>query len=436
MPKIKKNKKLTSVKQNRIDLIKSVKGMPDILPKDESWWKWIIQTGQLVSELHDFHFIETPILEPAALFESAVGTSTDIIEKEMYAFKTKGGDRVALRPEGTAPVVRSYIEHHLGYFASPLKVFYYGPMFRYDRPQAGRERQFHQFGFEILSDNDPIYDGETILVVLDFLKSLKFKNLSIKINTIGCKVCRSNYKEKIKSYYQSVKAKLCRDCERRLEKNPLRILDCKNENCISLRSNAPIFLDYLCQNCNNHFKTVLELIEDNNVPYEPDPYLVRGLDYYNRTVFEIFSSDFKWALAGGGRYDYLSEMLGGRSIPGVGVALGIERLIEALKLQQITPHLKSKPSLFFAAVGDQAKKSSLRLINELRLNGIVVVEALGKKSLRAQMKIADRFKMPLALIFGQKEVFEKTVIMRDMGTGAQENIVLSKLVEEVKKRIK
>ncbi|MDI6820704.1 MAG: histidine--tRNA ligase [Patescibacteria group bacterium] len=436
MPKTKKNKKTILTKSNKFDLLKSVKGMPDILPKDGAWWKSIIQTGQSVSELHDFHFIETPILEPATLFELAVGASTDIIEKEMYVFKTKGGDRVALRPEGTAPVVRSYIEHHLGYFASPLKVYYYGPMFRYGRPQAGRERQFHQFGFEILSDNDPVYDGEIILVALEFLKSLKFKNLSLKINTIGCKICRSNYREKLRKYYQDIKSKLCCDCERRLEKNPFRLLDCKNENCMPLRNNAPIILDYLCQNCNNHFKTVLELIEDNNISYEPDPYLVRGLDYYNRTVFEIYSLDFKWALAGGGRYDYLSEMLGGRCIPGVGVAIGIERLIETMKLQQMTPHLKLKPRLLFAAVGDQAKKASLRLMNELRSNGIVVIEALGKKSLRAQMKIADKFKVPLVLIFGQKEFFEKTIIVRDMKTGAQESIILSKLVEEVKKRIK
>jgi len=423
MPKDKKNKKVILTKSDKFDSLKSIRGLSDILPKDEGWWKWVIQIGQSISELNDFHFIETPILEPAALFEQAVGMTSDIVEKEMYVFKTKGGERVALRPEGTTPVMRSYIEHHLGYFSSPLKVYYYGPMFRYGRPQAGRERQFHQFGFEILGDNDPVYDGEIILVALEFLKSFKLKNLLLKINTIGCKICRSNYREKLKNYYQSVKSKLCDDCERRLEKNPFRLLDCKNESCIALRNNAPIILDYLCQNCNNHFKTIFELLEDNNIVYESDPYLVRGLDYYNRTVFEIYSSDSKLALAGGGRYDYLSEMLGGRSIPGVGVAIGIERLIEAMKAQQIIPHLKLKPRLFFAAVGDQAKKASLHLMNELRSSGIVVIEALGKKSLRAQMKIADKFQVPLVLIFGQKEFFEKTIIVRDMETGAQESVI-------------
>ena len=435
MKSINKKSSKKNVRSAKMQTYQSVKGINDILPKDQGWWKTIWQVGHNVSETHDFYYIETPILEPAGLFEAGVGEGTDIVEKQMYVFKTKGGERVALRPEGTSPVMRSYLEHHLGYFLSPLKVFYYGPMFRYERPQAGRERGFHQWGFEILGDGDPVYDGEIILAALSFLKALKLKDLKLKINTIGCRVCRPTYRQRLKEYYCHHKTKLCRDCNNRYDKNPLRLLDCKEPGCQELKAKAPIILDYLCQNCNNHFKTVLELIEDNNVVYEPDPYLVRGLDYYNRTVFEFFSGKADFAIAAGGRYDYLSEMLGGRLMPSVGVALGIERIIQVMKLEEIPPHPKSKNKVFFAAIGEQAKKSSLKLMEELRTNNLAVAESLGKQSLKAQLKIADKIGAPLALLFGQKEVFDGTIIIRDMKTGAQETIVLDRLVEEVKRRL-
>lgn len=429
IPKTKKTEKT-----QRPQAFQTVKGMSDILPKDEAWWKFVEQMSASVAELHDLHLIQTPMLEEAALFERGVGGDTDIVEKQMYTFKTKGSDRVALRPEGTAPVMRSYLEHHLGYFASPLKVYYFGPMFRYERPQADRERQFHQWGAEIIGDNDPFYDAEVIAISLDFLKALKLKDIKVKINTIGCRVCRPTYRERLRQFYSREKSKVCRDCERRFEKNPLRLLDCEEENCKTLKSKAPIILDYLCQNCNNHFKSVLELIEDNGILYEPDPYLVRGLDYYNRTVFELYVPHVQSALGGGGRYDYLAELLGGRQIPGMGVAMGIERVISAMRAQGVVPHLRKRQAVFFAAVGEQAKKASLRLMEELRAGGIAVIEAVGKKSLRAQLKVADKFKAPLSLLFGQKEVFEKTVIVRDMKTGAQETVLIDKVVEEVKKR--
>lgn len=414
----------------------SVRGMSDILPKDQNYWKAIYEAGKNISELHDFYFIETPILEPAALFEAAVGDATDIVEKQMYVFKTRGGDRVALRPEGTAPIMRSYLEHHLGYFSSPLKVYYYGPMFRHEKPQAGRERELHQWGFEVIGDNDPVYDAAVILASFGILQTLKFKDIILKINSIGCRVCRPNYRQKLKDYYRIHKSKLCADCERRYEKNPLRLLDCKEPDCRVLKEKAPIILDYLCSACNTHFRNVLELIEDNGVPYDPDPYLVRGLDYYSRTVFEIFSQSSDFALGGGGRYDYLSEFLGGRPIPSVGVALGLDRIVLAMKNQEIVPIFKAKSKIFFAAVGDQAKKSSLRLMNQLRASGIQVSESLGKKSLKSQLKIANKLNAPLVILYGQKEVFEKTIIIRDMKTGAQENVILDKMVEEVKRRLR
>lgn len=410
--------------------------MNDILPKDQIWWDLINQAGRQVSELRDLHFIETPILEPVGLFEAGIGAVTDIVEKEMFVFKTKGGDEVALRPENTAPIMRSYLQHQLGYFSSPLKVFYSGPFFRYERPQAGRERQFHQWGFEIIGDGDPVYDAEIILASLAMFNELKLKGVQVKINTIGCRVCRPTYRQKLKDYYRFRKSKLCKDCQRRYDKNIFRLLDCKEEGCRKIRENAPIILDHLCQNCNNHFKSVLEIIEDSGVAYEPDPYLVRGLDYYNRTVFEFYHPSSSSELGGGGRYDYLAELLGGRLIPAVGSALGVERIIEAMKAQNINPNAKLKPKTFFVAIGDQAKKSSSRLMGQLRQAGLIVGEALGKKSLKAQLKTADRIKAKLALIFGQKEVFEGTVIVRDMETGAQETVILDKMIEEVKKRLK
>ena len=418
-------------------MFQSVRGMADILPKDQAWWKAIFDVGWTISELHDFCFIETPIVEQVGLFEAGVGKTTDIVEKEMYVFRTKGGEKVALRPEGTAPVMRSYLEHHLGYFSSPLKAFYYGPMFRYERPQKSRYRQHHQWGFEIIGDSDAVYDVQIILVMLEFLRALGFKEPALKINTIGCRICRPNYRNKLKEYYRYRKTKLCRDCVRRYDQNILRLLDCKQPECRELRENAPIILDYLCNSCNNHFRSVLELVEDNDIAYVPDPYLVRGLDYYNKTVFEIFSSSLpEAALAGGGRYDYLSELLGGRPLPAVGGSSGLERIIEVMRAEGLTPRLKQKPKVFFVAIGDAAKKASLRIINNLRSNGVRILESLGRKSLGSQLKVADKTKARIAIILGQREVFEKSVIVRDMKSGAQENIVLEKLVEEVKKRLK
>lgn len=429
-------KKDNAAKPNRPQQFRTVKGMADLLPKDQEWWKAVWRAGDIVGELYDFYFMETPILEEAGLFEAGVGAATDIVEKEMYVFKTKGGDRVALRPEGTAAVMRSYLENHLGYFASPLKAYYCGPMFRYERPQAGRYRQHHQLGFEIIGDNDAVYDAQIMLAVSAFFRELKIKDIKFKINTIGCRVCRPTYRQKLKDYYCSRKSELCKDCVNRYEKNPLRLLDCKNEACHALREKAPITLDYLCQACNTHFRSVLELLEDNGIVYEPDPYLVRGLDYYNRTVFEIEHGTSGNALGGGGRYDYLSELLGGRLMPAVGVAIGLERVIETMRALNIIPRTKSKQKAFFIAMGDAAKKAGVKIIDRLRASGIAVSESLGKNSLHGQLKAADKLNAPLALIFGQKEMFEEMIIIRDMKTGAQESFVLERLVEEVKRRIK
>ncbi|MDP3052706.1 MAG: histidine--tRNA ligase [bacterium] len=426
-----KNKKIKKNKQ----IFQAPKGMPDILPRDAVWWEKIFEVGKEVSSLYDFSFIETPILESAGLFEASLGEASDVIEKQMYVFNTKGDQRLALRPEGTTPICRAYLENHMGYYAHPLKVFYHGQMLRYEQPQAGRYRQHHQWGFEILGDSHPVYDAQIIFAIHRFLNLLKIKGINFRINTIGCRVCRPNYRRKLLEYYQPLKKELCEDCQRRLEVNPLRLLDCKNGNCLALRSSAPVILNHLCQNCNNHLRGVLEFVEDNDLAYVSDPYLVRGLDYYNRTVFEIDVPELKMALAAGGRYDYLTEIIGGQNVPGVGGSIGLERVIEVMKQQQIVPESKSKPRVFFIAVGDQAEKSGLVLVENMRRAGIAVSEALGRRSLKSQLKAADKKGVPLVLIFGQKEVFEETIILRDMRTGVQENMLLSKLVEEIKKRL-
>jgi len=424
-----------SVTAKKPKMFQTVKGMADILPEDDNYWKNFFQTAFKISSQYGFYFMETPVLESAALFEASVGASTDIVEKQMYVFKTPGGDRVALRPEGTAGIMRSYLEHRLGYFSLPLKVFYLEPMFRYEKPQAGRYRQFHQLGFEVIGDASPFYDAEIILITLNFLKLSGLENLNLRINSLGCRNCRANYRQALKNYFSLHKKELCFDCQRRLVKNPLRILDCELPSCQALKAEAPNILDYLCQNCNNHFKGVLELLEEVGVKYEPDPYLVRGLDYYNRTVFEVFAPGFNFSLAGGGRYDYLSEVIGSRSVPAVGVSLGLERIVEVLKAKKIAPLKKKKPPVFFAAIGEEAKKKSLALMEKLRLVDIKVAEAMGRNSLKAQLKVANRLNAPLILILGQKEIFEGSIIVKDSKTGAQENILIDKMVEEVKKRL-
>ncbi len=411
----------------------SVKGVADILPKDGDWWRDINDTGRHLSSLYDFHFMETPLLEHAELFTPSVGDSPANFRK-LYRLTTEEGEEAALRADLSAPILRSYIEHHLGYYASPLKVYHFGSVARQEKLDNGKRCEVHQWGFDVVGDNDAVYDMQVILAAMEFLKLLKFQNLRLKINTMGCKVCRPNYREKLKAYYR--KQAVCEDCKENLEQFPLRLFNCEKETCVPLKKDAPIILDHLCQACNNHFKSVLELVEDNGVLYEPNPYFVREKEYYNRSIFEIYSGEYPHALAGGGRYDYLSEMLFGRAIPGVGIALGLDRIVEQLKVHNVPLHHREKPRVFFIAVGERAKKLSVRLMNQLRMSNIGVVEALGKKTLKAQMKFGEKVDAPLALLFGQKEAFENSIIIRDMKSGAQETVMLDKLVEETKKRLK
>ncbi len=365
---------------------------------------------------------------------------SDVVEKEIYVLHTKGGDALALRPECTPGICRSYLEHSMSRLGQPQKLFHMGPVFRHDRPQLGRYREFSQIGFETIGgQNDPIYDAEVITIFWELLAELKIKDVRLLLNSIGCRVCRPAYKKQLQSYYKNHEKVLCEDCANRLKANPLKLFDCKVSECQPLKEEAPNCLDKLCANCMDHFKSTLEYLDSIHIPYEIDPHLVRGLDYYNRTVFEMMASGEEagmGSLCGGGRYDYLMEMIGGHLTPAVGGAAGIERIIAVMKAREIAVPCRLQKKVFLVHVGDVAKKHAFSLLRDLRKSGISVSESLAKDSLNAQLRTADKEGLGIALILGQKEIYEKSIIIRDLATGNQEPVLVEKLVEEVKKRLK
>jgi len=423
-------------------------GMHDILGKDIMYFQKIEKTCKDIADFYGFRRIETPILEETKLFEKGTGFSTDIVQKEMFSLRTKGGDHLTLRPEATPGIVRSYIQNGMQNLPKPIKFWHFGPFFRYERPQAGRFRQFNQFGFESIGIDKPIIDVQVIQIFFNILKELGFKDLIIQINTIGCSECRSEYRRKLMKYLKSNQSSLCSDCRRRLKENPLRTLDCKNEKCQEVIKSAPQMLEHLCKDCHNHFKNVLEFLEELELPYELNPYLVRGLDYYTRTVFEIFpnlpqeSKEYseqegkKIALAGGGRYDELVKLLGGKETPACGGAAGVERIIRLMKIMGKKVPAKKQSQVFLAHVGELAKRKSLKIFEDLRNNNIKVAEAFHKDSLVEQLRIADKLEIKFVLILGQKESIDNEIIIREMKTGKQKIIPFKKIIKEVKKRIK
>lgn len=430
--------------KSKIQNLQSPKGFHDILPQEQAWWDKARKELDFIANYYNYNRIDTALLERAEVFERSLGEATDIVEKQMFVFSSRSGDRLALRPEGTASIVRSYVQHGLSHLGQPLKLYYIGPMFRKEQPQAGRFRQFHQAGFEIVGGiDDPVYDAQIILSTLRFLERLKIKNISLHINSIGCRVCRPNYRKRLIEYYKNLVSKLCADCRRRYKQNPLRLLDCKNEICQPFKADAPILLDSLCANCTRHFKNVLEFLEELKISYQLDNYLVRGLDYYNKTVFEFFTEataeagrQFDFAIASGGRYDYLMEMFGARQNSGVGSAVGLERAVEVMKATKVNLGIRNKSRIFFIHIGELAKKKSLALIEQLRDAGIPVLESLGKDSLAAQLRLANKEGADYALIFGQKEAFEESIIIRDLKNSVQETVPLKKAINEVKRRMK
>lgn len=428
--------------------IQTVRGMYDILPEDQKYWQFIENNFEKIAKSSGFLKIETPIIEKALLFERSIGRETDIIAKEMFKVERGKGneekdekDILVLRPEITASIARAYIEHGMQSLPQPVQLYCIGPMFRYDRPQKGRQRQFYQLDFEILGEIDPILDAQLISLASRLVKSFKIKDFSIQINSIGCSKCRGKFIKKLTSYYKPVLKNLCPDCRKRYNKNPLRLLDCKEPACQEYKAGAPQIIDYLDNEDQNHFREVLEYLDELEIPYELNTYLVRGLDYYSRTVFEIWPQDEKikdpsqMSLGGGGRYDDLISMFGGRSTPAIGFALGIERIVEILKDKEIKIPIRDIPDIFIVQLGKLAKKKSLKLTEELREEDFKVTSALGKESIKSQLKLADKLKVPLALILGHKEVLDGTVIIRDMSGGMQEVVSIENVVDEIKKRL-
>jgi histidyl-tRNA synthetase len=360
----------------------------------------------------------------------------------MYVLKTRGGDMLALRPEFTAGIARSYIEHGMFNLPQPLKLCSQGPLFRSEKPQAGRYRQFRQFNLEIIGEQNPVMDAQLIQIFYNILKELKFKNLVIEVNSIGDNQCRPYYKKLLSNYLKSRESSLCADCRRRAKQNPLRVLDCKEEKCQPVKAQAPQIVDHLCDPCKAHFKEVLEFLDELDLPYRLNPYLVRGLDYYTKTVFEIFeesdSGEKMGSLVGGGRYDGLIKLLGGKDTPACGAAAGVERIVESLKerMKKEPQSLIQGKGIFLAQLGGLAKRKSLKLFEELRKAKIPVAESFGRDSLKAQLRIADKNQSPFALIIGQKEALENSVLIRDMKTGKQESVKMEKAVAEIKKKVK
>jgi len=417
-------------------------GMRDILPEDQRYFQRIYDAVSNIADFYGFGKIDTPILEETELFSKGIGLATDIVKKQMYSLKTKGGTFLSLRPEWTAPIVRAYIENGMQNWSQPVKLWYFGSCYRYERQQAGRYRQFWQFGFEVLGEASPVIDAQIIQIFYNILKELKLKKLIVEVNSIGDSQCRPYYKKLLASYLKTRESSLCVDCRRRLRENVLRVLDCKEEKCQPIKTDAPQILDHLCEECHKHFKEVLEFLDEIGIPYNLNPYLVRGLDYYTKTVFEIFTETVKEekksqsALAGGGRYDKLVKLLGGRDVPACGAAAGIERIINLMKTQEIKFQKETEAQVFLAQLGNLAKRKSLRLLENFRKARIKAVESFGKDSLKAQLNRANRIGAEYTIILGQKEALEGSVIIKDMKTGKQETVKLDKAVEEMKKKLK
>lgn len=415
-----------------------LRGFHDVLPEDQIYWDALARKIDDLAFSYSFDRIELPILESAELFVRSVGKQTDIVEKEMFQFQDQSGVNVVLRPEATASAARAYIEHGMVERPQPVKLFYQGPMFRYDRPQAGRYRQFHQFGFEAFGSDEAIIDAQLILIAERFFRELGLP-VTMQVNSIGTTETRAEYKVELVTYYRQHRQAICEDCKRRLARNPLRVLDCKVEGCMAVRVNAPQIIDWLDEASKEHFMRVLEYLDEVEVRYVLTPHLVRGLDYYSRTVFEIIpegADASQSALGGGGRYDGLVELLGGRATPACGFAVGIERTVAALKERQIKPQARLHRDIFLAQLGDVARRKGLALFEAFRAEGIPVAEAFGKSALKAQLELSDKYQAKYTLILGQKEVLEGTIIIRDMESGVQETVDMNKVVGIIKKKLK
>ncbi len=413
------------------------RGTQDILPEDQPYWRYVQEVAGRLCALYGYKRIDTPIFEDTSLFIRTVGEGTDIVDKEMYTFRDKGDTSLTLRPEGTAPVCRAYIQHGMHNLPQPVKLFYFAPIFRYDRPQAGRYRQHHQFGFEAIGEKDPALDAEVIDLSWRLYAGLGLAGMSLELNSIGCPDCRPAYLQKLVDYYRPLADSLCKDCQARLERNPLRLLDCKREQCQPYAEAAPKSAEWLCEACREHFESLQHHLARLGIPFHLNHRLVRGLDYYARTVFEVQPREegAQSTIGGGGRYDGLIEQLGGKSTPAVGFATGIERIILNLKRQGIELPATVGTAVFVSYAGEGTKDQALDLVARLRREGIPADSAFDRKSLKSQLRQADARGARFALILGEDEVRDGAVTLKEMDGGGQERIENSRVLEELRWRV-
>jgi histidyl-tRNA synthetase len=410
------------------------RGTYDILPDESYKWQFMTNVFREVAGEFNYREIVTPIFEKSDIFERSVGETSDIVEKEMYKFEDKKGRIFALRPEGTAPVVRSFIENGLLLKPNSAKLYYLGPMFRYDRPQKGRFRQFYQYGIENIGSNDPYVDAEVISFAYMFLSKLGLKNFQLQINSIGCKNCTQDYDNALKKYFAPYQNDLCSDCRKRLEKNPKRVLDCKVKTCQIIAKGAPSMLDYLDEDCTTNFNKVQQYLTEMRISFVVNPKIVRGLDYYSQTAFEFIDTNLgaQITLIGGGRYDGLAEQLGGRELPGIGFAGGFERLLLSMEEEKLSFGQPQTPKVYLVTVGNEARSAGIKLILELRRSGISAEFDSDKTSMNAQMKRANKTGAAFALILGDDELKRNMIIIKNLANGEQKEINITDIIKSLK----
>ncbi len=418
-------------------LTNAPRGTKDILPENVAGWNYVEQKIRDICARFGYEEIRTPMFEHTELFHRGIGEGTDVVDKEMYTFEDRGGRSITLRPENTASAVRAYLQNKLYGDSALTKLFYIGSMFRYDRPQAGRMREFHQFGVEALGEANPAVDAEIILLAMEFLKSLGLKDLKLSLNSVGCPSCRPAYRKALQDYFQPHLEELCGDCKDRFERSPLRILDCKADADKEFMAGAPKITDCLCDECRGHFEQVQSLLTEAGVEFELDPRLVRGLDYYTKTAFEIKYAPLgaQSAVAGGGRYDGLIEEMGGNPTPAVGFATGLERVLLALEKQGLLPETKKQTDAFVVALGEAAQKPAFRLLQELRGAGLKALMDYAGRSMKAQMKQAGKAGARFALILGEDEIKENAVMLKDMEKSQQQKVSLDEVIDQIQNSI-
>lgn len=411
-------------------ITKAIKGTKDVLPKEAYKNQYIEATAIDIASKFGYKEIRTPVFEHTELFQRGVGDTTDVVQKEMYTFDDKGGRSITLRPEGTAGAVRSFLENGLCNEALPQKVCYLISCYRYEKPQAGRLREFHQFGVECFGTESPLADAEIISLAKAFFDTLGIKDLSLEINSIGCPKCRAEYHKALKEYFASRKDELCDTCKGRLDRNPMRILDCKSPICHEIAEGAPVVIDYLCDECKEHFEKVQKYLDAQNIEYTINPQIVRGLDYYTKTVFEFVSNSIgaQGTVCGGGRYDGLVEELGGQHTPSLGFALGLERLMLLMEAQNCEFPNEEKPDLFIVALGEKATLKAVEIAKDMREEGFSALLDLNQRSVRAQMKYADKLGAKFNVVIGDNEVDSKIAKLKNMQTGEETEINLDTFV--------